>query len=147
MTHLHERFNRTVWAHVLDFTGAIAKWLIKLSPYVVPDDLVTCVQKFDSEIREAFEFDTADMAHIELVGLTGKVYSVLEKIPEVMALNTPKSGHTSNIFVSRFDTGPSNPDDNFIDIVALAQNITCEFADRADVECWLQRDGPSKDRA
>ncbi len=140
MKNVQERFNRVVWAFVSDFTGAMGKWLIKLSPYVVPDNLVTCVQKFDSEIRKAFVFDTADMAHIELAGLTGKVYSVLEKIPEVMALNTPKSGHTSNIFVSRFDAGPSNPDDNFIDIVALAQNITCEFADRADAECWLERE-------
>ena len=136
----HERFNRTVCAAVSDFTGALAKWLVKQSPYTVPDDLSICIEKFDVEIRKVFEFDGNDIVSVDLGGLTSRVNKILEAIPEIAKLNEPKTGHTNNIFVSRFDAGPENPDDNFIDIMAVAQNITCEFAQREDAEAWMDRE-------
>ena len=36
---MHERFKRMVWVFKEDFTGALAKWLVKQSPYPVPDNL------------------------------------------------------------------------------------------------------------
>ncbi len=136
----HERFDRTVYASVSDFTGALAKWLVKQSPYTVPINLSACVEKFDKKVRKVFSFDKNDITQIALLGLTETVYSVLEKIPEIASLNIPLSGHTGNIFVSRVSSGPENPDDNFIDIMAVAQNITCEFAQREDAEAWLDRE-------
>ncbi len=136
----HERFDRTVYASVSDFTGSLAKWLVKQSPYTVPDDLSICIEKFDAEIRKEFEFDANNITCIDLRGLTAIVNTVLEAIPEIAELNEPKSGHLNDIFVSRFDAGPENPDDNFIDIMAVAQNITCEFAQREDAEAWMDRE-------
>jgi hypothetical protein len=135
----HERFERSVYAFVSDFTGAAAKWLVKLSPYVVPVNLSTCIERFDIKIRKAFTFSTGGMALVNLDELTPIVNKILESMPEIAALNKPKSGHTNNIFVSRFGAGPENPDDDFIDIMAVAQNITCEFAQREDAEAWLDR--------
>ncbi|ARV58036.1 hypothetical protein BZZ01_04755 [Nostocales cyanobacterium HT-58-2] len=43
-------------------------------------------------------------------------------IPEVQAWNKPKSRHQEHVFVSRYYK-PS-PDDDFIDLDALARNIT-----------------------
>ena len=133
---MHKRFNRKVWISVNHFCGALAKWLVIQSPYVVPENLSECVIKFQARLGELAVFDTIGMAEIELSSLTKKVNAILESIPEITALNIPKSGHDSHVFVDRYSS-PINPDDDFIDIMAVAQNITCEFADRADVECYL----------
>lgn len=135
-TKTHERFNRKVWAFKNDFTGALAKWLVKQSPYTVPDNLSECISEFDIKVGTAFDFDTAGMAEIELGGLTDGVYAILESIPVISELNVPKSGHDNHVFVSA-RSARINPDDDFIDIMAVAQNITCEFADRVDAESWL----------
>jgi len=134
---VHDRFHRKVWAFKSDFTGALAKWLVKQSPYVVPDNLSLCLEEFHARLDEIAVFDTAGMAEIGLLDLNKNVNEILESIPVIMALNEPKSGHNENVFVSRYHDGPSNPDDDFIDIMAVAQNITCEFAERADAELWL----------
>ena len=137
----HERFNRKVWAFKHDFTGALAKWLVKQSPYVAPNKLAVCINKFHRDLYKIAKFDQDEMAIIDLLTLTKEVNKVLESIPEIMALNKPKSGHNKSIMTSRY-SGKIPPDDNFIDIMALAQNITCEFADREDAQAWLERKKP-----
>ena len=136
---IHERFHRKVWAFEHDFTGALAKWLVKQSPYVVPDRLSICIQKFHDKLHKIATFDNNEMAEIDLSGLTEKVYPVLRSIPEIRALNERRNGREGCGVSSRYSKKPW-PDDDFIDIMAVAQNITCEFADRADTECWLERD-------
>lgn len=136
---MHNRFKRKVWAFKSDFTGALAKWLVKQSPYVVPDNLSECIVKFHNQLDEIADFDTAGMAEITLSNLTEKVEKVLKSIDIIAILNYPKTGHKEHIFLSRFEGGPENPDDDFIDIGAVARNITCEFAERADAECWLSQ--------
>lgn len=132
----HERFNRSVWAFPHDFTGALAKWLIHQSPYPVPNNLSTCLEKFHSAIMGEFSFDSSGMTEVSLFDLTERMNTLLEGIPEVMALNERKNGREGMGFSSRYD-GPKDPDDDFIDIMALAQNITCEFATEADSRAWL----------
>lgn len=132
----HSRFYRDVWAFRKDFTGALAKWLVKQSPYTVPDNLASILEDFNSRL-DVFNFDETGMALISLQDLTPRVYAILETIPEARALNIPKSRHNCNVFVTRYST-KLNPDDDFIDLVAVAQNITCEFADRADAEAYLE---------
>lgn len=124
---IHNRFNRKVWAFKKDFTGSLAKWLVKQSPYVCPKGLEMCIEKFDTAIEACFAFDTAGMCQTELNSLTPVLYGLLEDIPEVMALNVPKSERR----------GIEDPDTDFIDIMAVAQNITCEFADREDAQAYL----------
>lgn len=136
MSIAHERFHRKILAFKSDFTGALAMWLVKQSPYTVPDNLSICITKFHKRLDELGKFDTAGMAEINLKTLTENVNKILESIPEIMALNERKNGRDGTGFCSRYSKDPE-PDDDFIDIMAVAQNITCEFAEREDAQCWL----------
>ena len=133
---MHERFDRMEYVFKKDFTGALAKWLVKQSPYVVPDNLETILTTFHERIP--YDFDNNGMACVSLATMTEIINGVLESIPEIMELNERKNGRDGYGFSSRFSKDPE-PDDDFIDITAVAQNITCEFAERADAECWLDR--------
>lgn len=136
----HSRFYRTVWTFKHNFTSALAKCLVSLSPYTVPDNLAQCIDEFHARLDEIAAFNSEGMAEVELSTLTPKVYAILESIPCIMALNEPKSGHTHNIFVTRHSQ-KIDPDNDFIDIMALAQNITCEFATEADSRAHLDNTG------
>ena len=131
---MHERFNRMVWVFKEVFTGALAKWLVKQSPYVIPDNLEKIIAEFYNHIP--YDFDKDGMAEVSLATMTEMIKEVLESMSDVMALNKRKNGREGYGFASRYSKG-SELDDDFIDILAVAQNITCEFADRADAECWL----------
>lgn len=135
----HNRFNRKVWAFKSDFSGALAMWLVKQSPYIVPDNLSICISKFYDKLDKIAVFDVAGMAEIELSTLTKKVDSILGDIPEIMALNERKNKREGYGVSSRYSKQP-DPDDDFIDITAVAQNITCWFAEREDAQCWLDKD-------
>jgi len=130
----HKRFNRTVWVFKKDFTGALAKWLVKLSPYNVPDNLEKIIREFHNRIP--YKFDKIGMTEVNLLHMTEAIYDALKSMPDVMALNERKNGRDGNGFTSRYHIEP-DPDDDFIDIMALAQNITCEFADKADANDYL----------
>lgn len=132
----HERFNRMVWVFKKDFTGALAKWLVKQSPYPVPDKLENILADFHNRIP--YDFDQHGMAEVNLATMTERINSVLESMPDVMALNERKNGRDGMGFSSRYSTDPE-PDDDFIDIMAVAKNVTCDFAEREDAECWLSR--------
>jgi len=135
---MHDRFKRKVWVTKNDLTGALAKWLVIQSPYTVPDNLPSCLEKFEGQLYRLGNFDRFDMLELELVGLTQKVYSILQTITDINSLNIPKNPAKRDrdiIFISRYSKFfPS--DDDFIDILAVAQNIICELADRADATEW-----------
>lgn len=131
---MHERFKRKVWAFRKDFTAALAKHLVFQSPYPVPDNLEKILADFHKKVP--YEFDEVGMAEVDLSTMTEKIYEVLESMADVVALNVSKNGRKNNLVISRFSKKP-DPDEDFIDILALAQSITCEFADRADADEWL----------
>jgi len=133
----HPRFKRNVWIFRSDLVGSLAKWLAIQSPYPVPDNLSTCLSGFHDKLETFEKWDGNGMAEVDLSTLTERVYPVLESIPEVMALNEKKSGRPGHVFVSRHHDGPGDPDDDFIDIMAVAQNIACDFADSADAQAHL----------
>ena len=137
MTAKHPRFKRKVWAFKADFTSFLAKWLVSLSPYTVPDNLSICIEKFEMQLSNAFTFDANEMVEIDLSTLTNIVNELIENVPEIAALNERKNGREGMGISDRYSAKP-DPDDDFIDLMALAQNITCEFADKADAECWLE---------
>ena len=138
MSNMPPRFNRKVWALRTDFTGSLSKWLVRLSPYTVPNNLSTCIEKFDEELSTAFQFDINGMVEIELNSLTKTINKLIENVPEIMALNERKNGREGMELTSRYSV-KSDPDDDFIDTYALARNITVDFAEKADAECWLER--------
>lgn len=130
MVSVHERFSREVYASKEDFTGSLAKWLVKQSPYVVPDNLSGCIIFFEGRLDEIATFDMVGFAKISLRDLRPKLDEILESIPMIMALNEKKKE-------SPIDA--SDPDTDFIDIGAVAGNIVCDFAEREDAQCWLDR--------
>lgn len=132
----HNRFHRKVWASNDDFAGYLAKWLVIQSPYAVPDRLSICIEKFHALIGLKYNFDNLDLCEFDLLILTEEVEKILWDIPEIAALNERKNGRQGNGFEDRHHDRNS-PDDSFIDIGAVASNITCEFADRADAEAYL----------
>jgi hypothetical protein len=133
---MHERFNRIVLASKKDFTGALAKWLVKQSPYTVPKHLDVIIEKFDKELEKTFHFSELGFTNLDLSKSTLIFNSILEKIEEMNILNTPVNGNIDHLVISMC-TGDINPDDDFIDILAVAQNITVEFATEADSdELW-----------
>ena len=133
---MHKRFDRMEWVFKKDFTGALAKCLVKQSPYPVPGNLEKILADFHERIP--YDFNEDGMANVSLATMTETINKVLESMPDVMALNERKNGKEGWGFSSRFSKKP-DPDDDFIDIMAVAQNITCEFAERADAECWLDQ--------
>jgi len=142
----HDRFNRKIWTFKKDFTSALAKCLVQQSPYTVPDNLSVCIEKFSQALDDLIYFNPAGMAEVSLLGLAGHINEILESIPEIMALNEPKNKTGKTIFfTSRYDKA-RDPDDDFIDIMAAAQNITCEFADREDARCWLDQEAAIKEK-
>jgi len=132
----HERFNKMAWVFRKDFTAALAKCLVRQSPYSVPDNLENILADFHNKVP--YNFDKNDMAEVNFMTMTQKLNTIFESMPDVMALNERKNGREGYGFSSRFSKDPE-PDDDFIDIMAVAQNITCEFADRVDAQCWLDR--------
>ena len=133
---MHKRFDRVEWVFSEDFTGALAKYLVKQSPYPVPDNLEKILADFHERIP--YNFDKNGMAKVSLTTMTETINNILESMPDVMALNKRKNGRDGMGFSSRFSK-KLDPDDDFIDIMAVAQNITCGFAERADAECWLDQ--------
>ena len=131
---MHKRFDRMQWVFRKDFTGALAKWLVKQSPYPVPENLEKILADFHKRIP--YVFDENGMAEVSLATMKKTINNILESMPDVMALNNRKNGREGHGFSSRFSKEPE-PDDAFIDIMAVAQNLACVFADSADVECWL----------
>ena len=137
---MHNRFKRKVWASNNDFTGALAKWLVVQSPYVVPNKISVCIEKFSVLINDKFDFGKIGMVEIELSNLTTIVNELLESIPEIMALNESRNkNENTHIFVGACSSDP-DPDNDFIDIMAVAQNIVCEFAEREDAIAFLDLD-------
>jgi hypothetical protein len=97
--------------------GALAMWAIRQSPYPMPDNLEAAVASMfdalpdDGDWFWATESQLREM--VELICLNDET---------IVAWNQPKSGHTAEIvFSSRYDE--PNPDDDFIDLHALANNI------------------------
>ena len=137
MVPVHSRFNRKVWAFKSDLTSFLAQCLVSQSPYTVPDNLSICLEKFDMQLDSVFSFDAVGMVHLDLSTLTNTINELIENVPEIVELNKRKNGRDGMGYSDRYSAKP-DPDDDFIDLMAVAQNVTCEFANKADAECWLE---------
>jgi hypothetical protein len=110
-------------------TGALAMWAVRQSPYTAPDNLGVAMEKFAAAwsvpVAEGwppgyYEFD----GHGDL---RRAIEKTIDKVPEIQAWNERKNGNQARYnFISRYD-GPTDPDNDFIDLGALAGNtaMTC----------------------
>lgn len=121
---------REIWTFVSDFTGSVAMWAVKQSPYPCPDNLELVVKKLNDLC--APEFDAHGMRRFDSFQEVEDYLSPkLRSIPEYMAWNDSKNGDERPFnFTSHYD-GPGNPDDDFIDLDALERNAAMHIVQRA----------------
>jgi hypothetical protein len=116
--------------------GELANWAVQQSPYNVPDNLAEAINGFieawphDEQLGE--ELPMKSWASYQ--ALREALDQILPTIPAIAAWNERKNGREGNGFSSRFEQ--PEPDDDFIDLGALANNIArslwadaCDFAD------------------
>ena len=138
---MHPRFDRQVFLNRNDCIAAMAECIVRLSPYDYPANLLYCISEFATVMDSAVAWQgLAGMRYIEKFSLRSSTVFFEDKImkcPSIVKLNERLNGNDAPYaFTSRFD-GPENPDDSFIGLTALAQNMTCYFANKADAEAFL----------
>jgi hypothetical protein len=120
-----------------DIMGQLALNAVKQHPYHAPEGLFDLVQEVLALCRRDFKdgiegwetrwFESSNAVYRWLKDALGEDHTTLK------AWNTPKSGHTGNVFMSRYG-GPA-PHDDFIDIDALLQNVAMgAWRDSAEYE-------------
>src|SRR5882672_6369692 len=115
-----------------DFSSAVAKWAVHLSPYSCPDNLDRVVIKADGAWPTVGNLEsTHHMREWTYDDFREFVRNFIFNTPEILSWNHAKSGRVGNMFVSSFDL-PINVGDDFIDLDALKMNIIRD--------CWTQVD-------
>lgn len=116
------RDRRRHWFSIDYITGAFAMWAIRQSPYVVPYGLEQSVSDMAALLRENAVF-TDDMSELSIDEIETVLCECFDKMPIVLAWNNPKSG-VPKPFCEYAHTGSYDPDYDFIDLDALARNIS-----------------------
>jgi hypothetical protein len=116
---LRDDIPSAVWTTEGTVAGHLAMWAVRQSPYRATEALTEAITQF----REAFPGPVAGLSQwADEDELHGAIWNAIEASPAIIAWNCPKSGHEAPfVFSSRYDR-PS-PDDDFIDLHALARNI------------------------
>lgn len=137
MHHAHEPEPvRSVIVLKKSLLGIVARWAVQQSPYAYPDNLTAVLD----EVGRRFDAVAKDeIMRTRYINVPVQPRSVMRDlirrlvidIPEVQAWNERKNGNKAPLkFTSRYDL-PGDPDDDFIDLDALATNIEMEL--RADL--------------
>ena len=110
--------DREYWFMKKDFTSAFAYWVHSQSPYDTPDTtpaikaFADYVESFMGELVKQFSYEEVSSLITE---------DILESMPDIAILNERKNGREGMGFSSRY--GQPTPDDDFIDLGALARNV------------------------
>jgi hypothetical protein len=103
-----------------DFLGAFAYWVVAQSPYDNPT-ITKALNAFCVYVSDKIEHGgVKDFTQKELNDFINS--DTFENIPEIEILNHRKNGRDGMGFASRHDRPTA--DDDFIDLSALARNIT-----------------------
>lgn len=112
------------WTNRSDIVGAFAMWACRQSPYGVPDNLESVCKYLHASLKTEVAWDSNKMAELSLSGIEDMLRDILmDGCSEFQAWNERKNKRDGHGFVSRI-SGPSHPDDDFIDLHALLRN-TC----------------------
>lgn len=111
--------NKEYWFVKSDFLAAFTYWVIKQSPYDVPD-ITKAINAFDNYISTKFiDKLPVKFSYEEVQNIINE--NVFESIPEIEILNHKRNELLGKQVNQYMDT--KNPDDDFIDLGALARNI------------------------
>lgn len=117
-----------------DIMGATAKWIVRQSPYVCPDNLPQVLadvyEKFKHSIDWGVRIEESGFYHKEMSSEELKTaienvlcpYNPSSQIPSLMSLNEPKKQRQPS--AGTLGEGEKyDPDTDFIDLHALARNV------------------------
>lgn len=106
----------------------VAKWAIRQSPYMPPAGLAEACEKLFTLLKDGAD----DLGFFQQTpkGLEDMLHAVIALVPEIVAWNTPRSGHTAP-FVSTSRYRQPRPEDDFIDLHALVRNVRMELVKEA----------------
>jgi hypothetical protein len=134
-----------------ELAGHIAMWAVRQSPYLVPDNLEIVLLKFQAVAWKDFAVAGEVKGGMRAFKTRGEIIAYLEaklfSIAEFAAWNDRKNKREGPGFVTSFD-GPRDPDDDFIDLYALAQNVAaglisyeadCKRLGREPIEALIDR--------
>lgn len=132
-TEIKKNKDIRIFVSVKSIAACFAKWAIQQSPYIVPDDLGIATIKFHARIEEAFreyltmnnEWIGVDISQREWYKIIKSII-VNEKFVEVYQWNVRKNGNNSQFGFISAHTNKTDPDDDFIDLDALAMNVSRE---------------------
>jgi len=117
---------KRIYVSVNYLVGAAAMWAVRLSPYTVPDNLEVVLRAFRERLDAFPIFRTPGYrgfgGTVTLPTLQRVLKELLLTIPDCAAWNERKNRRDGPGFVSAFSDPPA-PDDDFIDLDALVQNI------------------------
>ena len=102
------------------FLGAFAYWVVSQSPYNAPE-ITPALIAWDKHLAITFP-DSAMPVEFSYNELSAMITEdVFASIPEIEKLNHRKNKRAGAGFCSRY--GKPSPDDDFIDLGALARNV------------------------
>lgn len=107
-----------------DLAGKFADWAVRQSPYDVPADLGVAIKKLCEWFRpRTTNFGGFENLKVNQHTLEKDLLKAFEAIPEIAAWNERRNGNQAPYkFTSMYD-GPGDPDDDFVDLYALARNV------------------------
>lgn len=100
--------------------GEFASHAVQQSPYTVPDNLQIAIEKLE-KMWPVGDYNPEYKEFYEMGDVRNTLSLLFDQIPEVLAWNERKNGKQGMGFSSRHDQ--PTPDDDFIDLHALARNI------------------------
>lgn len=109
-----------------DILGEIAGWAVRQSPYVAPDNLDEALEGLSAELDSMWtvthqNFRAAYFSN--QYDLCQTLVAAFQRVPQIVDWGKPKSAKddTVMVFVSRYEK--PHPDDDSIDLDALARNV------------------------
>lgn len=112
-----------LWISRSRVLGELASWAVQQSPYPVPENLEVALLAFLVQWPHGEDYTSFD----NIGALERTIMETIGKVPEIQAWNERKNKREGPSFVSRY-SAPRDPDDDFIDLDALARNIA--------MACW-----------
>lgn len=113
-----------------EILGNFAMWTIRQSPYVCPENLDSAIEALSLKLKGVIEFDKFGYAELSCRDIRTKLETIFEEIPWIMDWNEKKVDGDNTFSESHPDW---NPDYDFIDLDALARNVSHSMI----VECLV----------
>ena len=105
MVNLENTNNQKLFFNLNDLMGYTALYLVQQSPYLIPDNLETALKDVAKKYQKEFDFDDLGYCSAKRGKLVEKLNSIFENTQNIAIYNK------------------LNNNNDFIDLMAMAQNI------------------------